>query len=193
MPAPLVEAFQFNAFNLTTITGFYGVMFAYFSLIATISAAMWGSDIISKEERDKTVEFLLTLPVTRSKVVTAKTLAALVNCIGLLLITWGASIVFSAKYNPGGDFYSFLTLEMEAIVETLRQVAGELGLTEQFRITVGEAEVPFICDLDYEPFTTAFPNTAHTALKQSLRESLEVFLQQVRRGWLTEQDVMRPG
>jgi ABC-2 type transport system permease protein len=115
MPQALLDAFSLQAFNLTTLSGFFGVMFTYLALILSIAAAMWGSDIISKEERDKTVEFALTLPVTRSKVVTAKTLAALVNCIGLLLITWGASIIFSAKYNPGGDFYSFLALEMEAI------------------------------------------------------------------------------
>jgi nucleoside-diphosphate-sugar epimerase len=81
------------------------------------------------------------------------------------------------------------TLETREIVDVLRRVAGDLGLAGQFNITVGEAEVPFICDLDYEPFTAAFPNVPHTPLKQALRGSLEVFLDQARRGWLTEQDV----
>ena len=112
MPPALLEAFQMNAFNLTTITGFYGVMFTYFSLIATISAAMWGSDIISKEERDKTVEFTLTLPITREKLVTGKILAALVNCIGLLIIMWVASLVAVAQYQPDSEFYDFLALSM---------------------------------------------------------------------------------
>jgi len=85
------------------------------------------------------------------------------------------------------------TLETEEIVEGLRQVAGDLGLAGQFKITFGEEEVPFICDLDYEPFTAAFPNIPHTALAQSLRKSLEVFLDQARRGWLTEQDLIRQG
>ncbi len=115
MPQALLDAFSMQAFNLTTVSGLFGIMFTYLSLILSIAAVMWGSDIISKEERDKTVEFSLSLPVTRSKVVTAKALAALVNCIGLLLITWGASIVLSAKYNPEGDFYSFLALEMAAV------------------------------------------------------------------------------
>jgi len=115
MPQALLDAFSMQAFNLTTVSGLFGIMFTYLSLILSIAAAMWGSDSISKEERDRTVEFSLTLPVTRSKVVTAKTLAALVNCIGLLLIAWGASIGFSAKYNPDGDFYSFLALEMAAV------------------------------------------------------------------------------
>ncbi|MBW8010657.1 MAG: ABC transporter permease subunit [Chloroflexi bacterium] len=115
MPPALLEAFQMNAFNLTTITGFYGVMFTYFALMVTISAAMWGSDIISKEERDKTVEFTLSLPVTREKLVTAKILAALVNCIGLLLIMWGISLVAVAQYEPDSAFFEFLTLLMVAL------------------------------------------------------------------------------
>jgi len=110
LPPALLSAFNFNAFNLTTITGFFGVMFTYFALLLSISATMWGSDIISKEERDKTVEFSLTLPVPRSRLVTAKTLAAVVNCIGLLFITWGISIVSTAKYQPGSEFYDFLRL-----------------------------------------------------------------------------------
>jgi ABC-2 type transport system permease protein len=115
MPAAMLSAFNLKAFNLTTVTGFFGVMFSYYALLLSIAAAMWGSDIISKEERDKTVEFSLTLPVTRSHLVTAKTLAALANCIGLLLITWGASVVSAAKYQPDSEFYSFLALCMLAL------------------------------------------------------------------------------
>jgi len=88
MPAALMDAFNLRAFNLITLSSFYDVMFTYFALILSVAAAMWGSGIISKEERDKTVEFSLTLPVTRSKMVTSKSLAALVNCIALLPITW---------------------------------------------------------------------------------------------------------
>ncbi|MGC9335307.1 MAG: ABC transporter permease subunit, partial [Anaerolineae bacterium] len=115
MPPALMSAFNFQAFNLTTLSGFFGVMFTYFALLLSIAAAMWGSDIISKEERDKTVEFSLTLPVTRSRLVTAKSLAALVNCIGLLLITWGASVVSAAQYQPDSDFCAFLRLCMLAL------------------------------------------------------------------------------
>ena len=68
MPPALLDALNMRAFNLTTLTGFYGIMFIYFGLMGAIAAAMWGSDIISKEERDKTVEFSLVLPVSRSRV-----------------------------------------------------------------------------------------------------------------------------
>jgi ABC-2 type transport system permease protein len=115
LPPAVLSAFNFQAFNLTTVSGFFGVMFAYYALLLSIAATMWGSDIIAKEERDKTVEFSLTLPITRSRLVTGKTLAALVNCVGLLLITWGASLVSAARYQPDSGFYSFLALCMLAI------------------------------------------------------------------------------
>lgn len=115
MPPVMMEALSMNAFNLTTLSGFYGLMFIYFSLMGAIAAAMWGSDIISKEERDKTVEFSLVLPVSRSRVVTAKALAALVNCILFVLITWAVSLVAVQSYQPDQDFFNFLALEMLAM------------------------------------------------------------------------------
>ncbi|MBA4379533.1 MAG: ABC transporter [Anaerolinea sp.] len=115
MPKALLDALSMSAFNLTTISGFYGVMFIYFALMAAIAAAIWGSDSISKEERDKTVEFSLVLPVTRSRVVTAKGLAALVNCVVFVLVTWVVSLVAVQSYNPNKAFYSFLALEMEGM------------------------------------------------------------------------------
>jgi ABC-2 type transport system permease protein len=115
MPPALLAALNMNAFNLTTISGFFGIMFTYYALIVSISAAMWGSDTISKEERDRTVEFSLTLPVTRERLVTAKMLAALVNCILLLLVTWGITLAMAPQYNPDSAFYNFLSLGILAL------------------------------------------------------------------------------
>jgi ABC-2 type transport system permease protein len=115
LPPAMLDALSMRGFNLTTIAGFYGVMFIYFGLMSAIAAAMWGSGIISKEERDKTVEFSLVLPVSRSRIVTAKALAALVNCIAFVLITWAISLVAVQSYKPDSAFYSFLALEMQAM------------------------------------------------------------------------------
>jgi ABC-2 type transport system permease protein len=114
-PDAVMDAMSMRAFNLTTLTGFYGIMFIYFTLMGAIAAAMWGSDIISKEERDRTVEFSLVLPVSRSRVITAKALAALVNCILFVLITWGVSVVAVQSYEPDQAYHDFLALEMLAM------------------------------------------------------------------------------
>ena len=115
LPESLLKILNTQAFNLTTVTGFFGIMFIYSALLLSISAAMWGSDIIAKEQRDKTVEFSLTLPVTRSRLVFSKTLAALVNCVILLLITWAVSLVTAQPYQPDAEFYRFISLCMLAL------------------------------------------------------------------------------
>lgn len=81
------------------------------------------------------------------------------------------------------------TLDTNQIVTGLREAAEDLGLADRFQITVGNDDVPFICDLEYAPFLEAFPETPHTTLSQALRESLAVFSEQVQKGWLTEQGV----
>ncbi len=128
LPASIIDAMSLRAFNLTTLNGFYGIMFTYFALLGSIAATLWGSDIISKEERDKTVEFSLVLPVTRSRVLTAKALAALVNCIVLVLVSTVISIAVAQRYNPDQSFYSFLTLAMIAmfIIELIFLAVGLL-------------------------------------------------------------------
>jgi len=116
LPPAMLSAFSMSAFNLTTVAGFYGIMATYFGLILSIAAAMWGSGVISKEERDKTVEFSLTLPVTRARLITAKTAAMVVDCLILLLITWGITLVSAQQYHPDGEFYRFVTIGMLAFL-----------------------------------------------------------------------------
>lgn len=147
MPPAVLDALNMRAFNLTTVSGLYGIMFVYFGLMGAVAAAMWGSDIISKEERDKTVEFLLVLPVSRSRVVTAKTLAALVNCIAFVLITWAVSLVAVRPYNPDRAFYDFLGLEMRAmfIIELIFLAIGLLlGCALQQNKRAGSTAVAII-------------------------------------------------
>jgi ABC-2 type transport system permease protein len=115
LPQSVLSVLNVQAFNLTTLNGFFGLMFTYYALLLTIAAVMWGTDIITKEERDKTVEFSLTLPVTRVRLVTSKALAALVNCVALVVFTGVASLVGAAKYNPDASFFKFLALSMLAL------------------------------------------------------------------------------
>ena len=115
MPPQLLDALSMRAFNLTTVDGFFGVMFVYFVLMAAMAAALWGSEAIAKEERDRTVEFTLVLPVPRRRIVTAKLLAALTNCTLFVLFTWIISVAAVRTYAPEESFFDFLRLEMLAM------------------------------------------------------------------------------
>jgi ABC-2 type transport system permease protein len=112
MPPAMIAAFGMRAFNLTTVSGFFGIMVVFYGLILSISAAMWGTDIITKEVRDKTVEFALTLPVTRTRLITAKIAAASANSLILLLVTWGITLVGAQRYGPDREFYRFVSVSM---------------------------------------------------------------------------------
>ena len=115
MPKALMDAFNMHAFNLTTLNGFLGVMFIYFGLMGALAAGMWGSGVIAKEERNKTVEFALSLPVSRTRWLTAKALAALTLSFLFVLVTWAVSIIAMQSYNPDSSVYAFLAREMIAM------------------------------------------------------------------------------
>lgn len=115
MPESMLEAFGIASANLTTLSGFFSIASIYFAIMLGIHAALLGSSIISKEERDKTVEFLLTLPVSRKEVITGKAIAAVILSIILLGVTGVASIASSMPYEPDQSFLEFLGLLMIAI------------------------------------------------------------------------------
>lgn len=115
MPQAVLEALNMRIFNLTTLSGFYGIMHIYYALILGIAAAMWGSDVIAKEERDKTVEFSLVLPVPRWRLITAKLAAVVVHSLLLLLITIASLLISSRSYTPDAGFWDFFYLSMAGL------------------------------------------------------------------------------
>ncbi|CAH2214744.1 ABC transporter permease subunit [Tepidibacter aestuarii] len=100
-PKPLLNIMGISSFDLSKAIGFYGVLFLYLILIATVHAVMLGSNIIAKEEIDKTTEFLFIKPVSRNKVITTKLLAAVLNIIILNIVTLIASLVAVNYFNDG--------------------------------------------------------------------------------------------
>lgn len=109
-PEGMMKAFGFQTFNITTLTGFMGLVFTYIMLVLCIHAILKGNSVIAKEERDKTVEFALVLPVTRNRVVFAKLAAAVTNCILLLGFLYGFIIAISQPYLPEEGFMKFFGL-----------------------------------------------------------------------------------
>lgn len=67
--------------NIGSFLGFYSYIFLYISLCGAIQAMNMGTSIISKEVREKTADFLLTKPVTRTQIMTSKLLAALTSLV----------------------------------------------------------------------------------------------------------------
>ncbi len=76
------------------------------------------------------------------------------------------------------------TTDSDGFTQHIREAASKLGLLDQYQISVGEAEVPFICELDFAPMIDRFPDTPLTPLSQAIEQSLREFQRQHQLGWL---------
>ena len=90
-PEGMKAAFGMDTLNLATFLGFYGIeVYMMTTLIGSVYAALLASGILVKEESEKTIEFLLSKPVSREEIVLQK-LGAVVTTIilfnGVLIVT----------------------------------------------------------------------------------------------------------
>lgn len=142
-PKAIKVVFGISGFDLTTAQGFFGVTFLYIALLAAVHAAIIGAEIIAKEERDRTSEFLFVKPISRATVVTSKLVAGLINLLILNLVTWISSVYFvnyfAKNFNDGGYICALMIalfiLQLvffsigAAIAGLLRRPKGASGLS----------------------------------------------------------------
>jgi ABC-2 type transport system permease protein len=103
LPMGLQAVFGVTSFDFLKALGFFGMIFPYLILMAAIHASMLGAGILSKEERDRTSEFLYVKPATRARIVTAKLLAALTCVVILNLVTWAVSVMLVGHFAVAGE------------------------------------------------------------------------------------------
>ena len=80
-PEAIRNALGFSLGSFFTILGFYCFPLSFITLCGAIQGMNLGTSIVSKEVREKTADFLLTKPVTRTTVLTAKLMAAFISII----------------------------------------------------------------------------------------------------------------
>ncbi len=93
LPDAIKAVFGMNVLDITSIIGYYSVLYLYLILIISIHAVFIGTNIINKEEVDKTAEFLFLKPMTRHSVVNYKLIASLINLVILNLVSLISSII----------------------------------------------------------------------------------------------------
>ncbi|WP_377889054.1 ABC transporter permease subunit [Alkalihalobacillus sp. R86527] len=81
-PDSFKQAFGMDRLDIGSLLGFYGMQVHFMTtLFGSIFAVMLSSNMIAKEENEKTIEFLLSKPITRVRVITEKLLAVLSNIV----------------------------------------------------------------------------------------------------------------
>lgn len=117
-PESIKKVFGMNELNMGELLGFYAVeIYMMTTLLGSIYSAILASSILAKEENEKTIEFLLSKPVTRSRIVTEKWLAVFVNILIFNGVSTMASIVgFQFAKNPDVPVSTFSLLVVATIL-----------------------------------------------------------------------------
>jgi len=110
-PPAFLEVFGLGegGLDMANPYGWYGTEgYLFVVLIGGSYAGILGASILSKEEDDKTIEFLLSKPISRNQILLGKAVVVLIN---LLLLNGCLFIVLSATFSFITE-YEFVTVLM---------------------------------------------------------------------------------
>ena len=112
---PKITRIMFGVYDsipLATPVGYYVCMFLWYCMITYTHAAVVGATIISKDERDKTAEYIFTKPFPRSTIITAKILVGIVNVALMTLVTWITTLFAMVPQMNGANIQGTIALTM---------------------------------------------------------------------------------
>lgn len=117
-----------NFNDLLSVLGFYAANnVIYMMVLGSIFAIVLSSNIVLKEEYDKTAEYLLTRPVTRSEIFFSKLAVVGLNVFLLNLVTALAGLICMELVKKGPfSVTSFLILSLYTLL--LNLLFGSIGL-----------------------------------------------------------------
>ena len=118
-PEEILAAFNMDISSLDSAFGWLkSEGFVFILLLTSCYAGIVGSNIILKEENDKTIEYLTSLPITRTKIVLTKTLVGLIYITNLIL---GIGIFNYSALSLSGDFNQkqFLLLSITPVLPSI--------------------------------------------------------------------------
>jgi len=93
-PEEFLAFFGMNtSLPIMSVLGFFGLTYSFILVPVAIQASNYGFHMLSVEERELTADFLLSKPVSRSKILISKFSAAVVSLIIVNISIWIASIV----------------------------------------------------------------------------------------------------
>ncbi|MHB8947181.1 MAG: ABC transporter permease subunit [Bacillota bacterium] len=141
-PPAMLKAFNLDRLDMADVLGYYATEgFILAALISAIYSVQLASGLLAKEESDKTIEFLLAKPVTRTTIVTGKAVVAALYIIGLNgLQTLAALASFEAVKTGPYSVKAFLALAAGGLLIDLTFAA--LGLAVAVFVTKAKALYP---------------------------------------------------
>ena len=88
MPRIVKVIFGMDILPIDTPLGYYVCMYLWYSMVAFAHAIVLGATIIAKEERDRTAEFIYTMPYSRKTIISGKIIATAINVLCMTIFTF---------------------------------------------------------------------------------------------------------
>lgn len=118
-PEEIVKAFNMDISSIDTAFGWLKTEgFVFVLLITGIYSGILGSSILLKEENDKTIEYLNSVPVTRTNIVRSKILCAITYII-LMVITLGIFNYVGLSLSGDFDKKLYILLSITPILSSI--------------------------------------------------------------------------
>lgn len=111
-PPELLEAFGMTKMDMSSVLGFYSLVFLFVQLCLAIQASNYGFGLVSIEESELTADFLLSKPVSRVQVLTSKLLAALTSLTVTNLVVWVSTFVAITLFSGGHEYDPALLVQL---------------------------------------------------------------------------------
>jgi ABC-2 type transport system permease protein len=124
----LMAAFDADLETLTNVLGFYVTRNAMFvMLLGSMFSIMLAAKILSREERERTAEFLLSKPVSRTEIVGSKLMAYLTSLVFLNIVVTGVGFL-SLEIFKGESEYRLTAFLIYALYSFLLMlIFGAIG------------------------------------------------------------------
>lgn len=104
----LFQALGASVSDITTPEGFISILSLYIYLPLSIYSGLLGSNIISKEEKDKTAEYLFTLPIKRDQVIRSKLIVSMLYSVLFNILIISVVCVSYLRFDRSDQYFSFL-------------------------------------------------------------------------------------
>ncbi|MDD3048542.1 MAG: ABC transporter permease subunit [Bacilli bacterium] len=120
MPKGLLDSFGLADIpNFSILMEYYCYVFQFIIIGLAIYAMILGTKALSKEEGDKTIEFLYSKPVTRSQIIISKMISSIALLFVVLLISLTASILSDFMFGDGNNTVMLILINLISMIPIL--------------------------------------------------------------------------
>jgi ABC-2 type transport system permease protein len=142
-PKELLMAFGMESMDWFSILGYFALVFLFVQICLAIQAANYGIGLVSIEETEWTADFLLAKPVGRTKIMTAKLLAALTALTITNAVVWIFSFVTLNMYAGGEQYDTGALISLLLSVAVFQLVFLSVGMVISLLVKRVRSVIPF--------------------------------------------------